>query len=99
MPRDNHAHEFDAERRLRSALGREPTAKEIADLRLAEQALGLDQPSFLKARELAARAERLQERSLELTAKLRQSRKTTRSTRKKSRRLRTKAQRTNGLPK
>ena len=87
MPRDDRTATVDAERRLRLALGRQPTAKEIADLRLAEQALGLEKEAFLKARQLMAMAQKLHDRSAKLMAKLQEACEQSLGTVRKSRHL------------
>ena len=78
-----HALRADAAKRLREALGREPTQTEIRQLRCAEQALGLEHPAFAKARELVARSRALRNLKNHLLAELRKKRKKARSLRRK----------------
>lgn len=74
MRRDNKILNADAEKRLRKILGREPTAKEISELRLGEQALNLDRPACSRARQLVAEARALRNKKNELLAALQQTR-------------------------
>ena len=66
----------DAEQRLRQLLGRQPTAEEIAQLRLGEKALGLEDPRLAKARQARARAKALHDLNQEIVTELQATRKT-----------------------
>ena len=69
----------DAEQRLRQLLGRQPAAEEIAQLRLGEKALGLEDPRLAKARQARARAKALHDLNQEIVTELQATRQNTRS--------------------
>lgn len=64
----------DAGQRLRKLLGREATAKEIRELRGGEQALGVEHPSYAKARQLVAEARNLRQIKDRLLSEVRKTR-------------------------
>lgn len=68
----------DAERRLRQVMRREPTSKEVSELRHGEQALGLEDVAYGNARQLRAEAKSLRQSKKELIIDLRKSREKTR---------------------
>lgn len=72
--KDEEALNTNAEQRLRELLHRQPTAKEISQLRLGEQALGMGSLAFDNARQLVAETRALRKLQQELVAEVREKR-------------------------
>jgi hypothetical protein len=92
MHRNQEILNVDAEKRLREVLGRSPTAKEIAQLRHGEQALGLEHPAYAKARQLLGESDVLRQQETELLAELWQKRKIGHRLRREALRTKTQSQ-------